>query len=108
MQKKHKSNIFENIAHYTCAYTFFFVPLQRKAEQSVWQTYFLRRISVSAWQVNLENSSVPKEDKLNQSTVWCRLLLLIWDTGYSRAYLPVSEGSLFLYNLYKYYAYGKF
>lgn len=61
--------------------------------------HILRRISVSAWQVNLENSSVPKEDKLSQSTVWCRLLLLIWDTGHSRAYLPVSEGSLFMYNL---------
>lgn len=58
--------------------------------------HILRRISVSAWQVNLENSSVPKEDKLSQSTVWCRLLLLIWDTGHSRAYLPVSEGSLFM------------
>ena len=28
MQKKRKPNIFENIARYTCAYTFFFVPLQ--------------------------------------------------------------------------------
>lgn len=30
MQKKRKPNIFENIAHYTCTFAFFVVPLQRK------------------------------------------------------------------------------
>ena len=30
MQKKRNPIIFENIAHYTCAFAFFVVPLQRK------------------------------------------------------------------------------
>ena len=30
MQKKHKSNIFENIARYTCTFAFFVVPLHRE------------------------------------------------------------------------------